>query len=92
MRPEGVEVIGRVERSSFRRVWAPSRAVDLRRSLGLEGFAVVGRRCILGGKGLGSMVRRCPRSKMYDVGFVTVTGERSGGEAVIVSAAGSDEA
>jgi hypothetical protein len=57
----------------------------------LEGFAVVGRRCALGGKGLGSMVRRCPRSKMYGVSFVTVTGDRSGVEAVIVCVMASDE-
>lgn len=57
VRPEGVDVMGRVERSSFRRDWAPSRAVDLRTSSGSERLEV-------GDRGLGSMARRWPRSKV----------------------------
>lgn len=33
VRPVGVEVMGRVDKSSLRRDWAPSRAVHLRDSL-----------------------------------------------------------
>lgn len=54
-----MEVIGREERSWFSRDWAPSRAVDLRRSSGLvEELGVVERSRVVGAKGFGSMARR----------------------------------
>ena len=59
-----MDVIGLVERSWLRRDWAPSRAVDLSKSFGYEGVEAVGRRCVVGGRGLGSIARRCPRSKV----------------------------
>ena len=71
VRPSRLEVMGRVERSSFSRDWAPSRAVDLRRSFRLVMSEVDER-------GFGSVARRWPRSKVYGVGFETVTGWLSG--------------
>ncbi len=57
VKPSGVEVMGRVDRSSFSRHWAPSRAVDRRSSFRLVVLEFIGR-------GFGSMARRWPRSKM----------------------------
>jgi len=55
------DFMGQVVRSWFMRDWAQSRAVVVRRSL-------VG----VGGRGLVSLQRRLPRSKVWGMGFVTV--------------------
>lgn len=60
--PEGVEVMGQVVRSWFMRDWAQSRAVEVRCVwVGVEG------------RGLLSLRRRLPRSKVWGIGLETVT-------------------
>jgi hypothetical protein len=54
-------VMGQVVRSWFMRDWAQSRAVAVRMSFAGEG-----------GRGLGSVQRRLPRSKVWGMGFVIV--------------------
>ena len=59
----GCDVIGHVVRSWLIRAWAQSRAVD--ESCVSEGFE---------GRGFASSHNRLPRSNVYGIGFVTVTG------------------
>ena len=61
--PSEVDFISQVERSWFTSAWAASRAVAWR--VASSGFD---------GSGLGSFARRLPRSKVYGVGLLTVTG------------------
>lgn len=58
----GEDVMGQVVSSWLMRDWAQSRAVEARRVSGG-----------LGGRGVGSWQRRLPRSKVWGMGFVTVT-------------------
>lgn len=58
--------MGQVVRSWLRRLWTPSRAVALS-----EVFKGSERGS---SRGLGSLARRWPRSKVYGVGFETVMG------------------
>lgn len=66
--PASVDDIGQVVSSWFRRAWAPSRAVAERDSSALGDKR----------RGLGSFARSRPRSKVYGVGFWTVTGRGLG--------------
>lgn len=73
--PVGVEVMGQVLRSWFSSACAPSRAVAAR---SFSRFPV-------DWSGFGSFARRRPKSNVYGVGFVTVTGsfERSFESAIV---------
>ena len=60
VRPDGEEVMGRVERSSFSRDCAPSRAAVFNMSSELEELGVLE----AAESGLGSVASRWPRSKV----------------------------
>ena len=70
-RPSGVDWMGQVVRRALMRVWAPSRARFLRVVLRV-GWEE--RRVVVEGSGSGSVARRCARSVVYGMGFVTVIG------------------
>ena len=70
-RPSGVDWMGQLVRRALMRVWAPSRARVLRVVLRVGWDE---RRVVVEGSGLGSVARRCARSVVYGMGFVTVMG------------------
>jgi hypothetical protein len=69
-----VEVIWQVVSSWFRRDWVPSRAIAWRE---VSRFSEAGR-----SRGLGSLARMLPRSKVYGVGLETVMGLLSVGVSI----------